>query len=294
MQNPSNKVTRTKATRMKANGAFTLIELLVVMGIIALLLAILLPALGKARATAKRVKDSTQVQQIHKGFLTLARDFNGVFPTPGLIDRVGNIPGKGAEDLLVNTHANMYSAAIMQHAFDTNVLVCPAEVSTAVLAFANFNFDKYNVTAANDLYWDDAFKSDLNAISNVSYGTLHLDGTRKSKEWKDTYNSKFAVLANRGVKDGSLVPTDYNNSKTLAIHGGDKQWEGNVCFNDNHVAYENKFQPDGITQFGTTNPLIDDNIFKNDPEAVTADSWLTMISSVSGSGTTFDYARTWD
>ena len=141
MQNPSNKVTRTKATRMKANGAFTLIELLVVMGIIALLLAILLPALGKARATAKRVKDSTQVQQIHKGFLTLARDFNGVFPTPGLIDRVGNIPGKGAEDLLVNTHANMYSAAIMQHAFDTNVLVCPAEVSTAVLAFANFNFD---------------------------------------------------------------------------------------------------------------------------------------------------------
>jgi len=273
---------------------FTLIELLVVMGIIALLLAILLPALGRARATAKRVKDSTQVQQTHKGFLTLARDFNGVFPTPGLADRVGNIPGKGVEDVLMNDHGKMYSFCIMQHAFDTNVLVSPAEVSTSVLAMANYNFDAYNVTAANDQYWDPNFKSDLTTLSNVSYGTLHLAGTRKAKEWKDTYNSRFAVLGNRGVKDGSLNAADYNNSRTLLIHGGDKQWEGNVCFNDNHVVFENKFQPDGITQFGTTNPQIDDNIFKDDPEAVTSDTWLTMVSTVTGGGTNFTFTVTWD
>ena len=285
---------KTLSNKTRTSKGFTLIELLVVMGIIALLLAILLPALGRARATAKRVKDSTQVQQTHKGFLTLARDFGGTFPTPGLIDRVGNIPGKGAEDLLMNDHGKMYSACIMQHAFDTSVLVSPAEVSTSVLAMANYNFDKYNVTAANDLYWDDLFKSDLTSLSNVSYGTLHLMGTRKAKEWKDTYNSRFVVLGNRGVKNGSLVSTDYNVSKTLAIHGGDKQWEGNVCFNDNHVAYENKFQPDGITQYGTTNPQIDDNIFKDDTEAVTADSWLTMISTVTGGGANFTYTITWD
>ena len=65
----------------RSKRGFTLIELLVVMGIIALLLAILLPALGRARATAKRVKDSTQIQQVHKGFITLSLDFNGVYPT---------------------------------------------------------------------------------------------------------------------------------------------------------------------------------------------------------------------
>ena len=284
---------KISSNKTRSRKGFTLIELLVVMGIIALLLAILLPALGKARATAKRVKDSTQIQQTHKGFLTLARDFNGIFPTPGLIDRVGNNPGRGAEDLLMNDHGKMYSACIMQHAFDTSVLISPAEVSTNVIAYANYNFDAYNVTAADDLYWDPNFKSDLSAICNVSYGTLHLAGTRKSKEWKDTYNSRFVALGNRGVQNGSLGP-EYNNSKTLQIHGGDKQWEGNVCFNDNHVAFENKFQPDGISQFGNTNPLIDDNVFRDDPEAATSDTWLTVIRQVTGSATNATPQIVWD
>jgi len=193
----------------------------------------------------------------------------------------------------MNDHGKMYSACIMQHAFDTSVLISPAEVSTNVLAYANYNFDAYNVTAADDLYWDPNFRSDLSAICNVSYGTLHLAGTRKAKEWQDTYNSRFVVLGNRGVQNGSLGP-EYNNSKTLQIHGGDRQWEGNVCFNDNHVAFENKFQPDGISQFGNTNPLIDDNVFRDDPEAATSDTWLTVIRQVTGSAANTTYQIVWD
>jgi len=273
---------------------FTLIELLVVMGIIALLLAILLPALNRARATARRVKDSTQIAQIHKGFLTLAREYNGVYPTPGLIDRVGNIPGKGAEDQTQNDHAKLYSACIMQNAFDTSVLICTAEVSTNVLAMANYNYEAYNVVAAEDQYWDPNFKANLGTLSNVSYGTLQLTGARKAKEWRDTYNTRYAVLGNRGVQDGSLVANIYNNSKTLQIHGGAKQWEGNVCFNDNHVTYENKFQPDGIQQITVSNALVDDNIFAQELGDTGADSFLTQCHTVTGSGSNYTFTIAWD
>jgi prepilin-type N-terminal cleavage/methylation domain-containing protein len=273
---------------------FTLIELLVVMGIIALLLAILLPALGRARATAKRVKDSTQIQQVHKGLITLSIDYRGLFPTPGLIDRIGNTPGVGAEDLSQNTHGNMYSACVMQNAFDTQSLVSPAEISTNVLAMANYNFDAYNVVdPVNDSYWDPLLKSNLALLCHTSYGTCHLAGTRKAREWRDTKNSRFAIMGNRGVANGVLTPAIYNGSRTLGIHGGAKQWEGNIAFNDNHVVFEDKFQPDGITTFtatGSTVPVVD-NIFADDVAAATADSWLTVIATATAAGAP---TITWD
>src|SRR5690349_8626833 len=72
---------------MNRKRGFTLIELLVVMAIIALLIGLLLPALAKARAQAKLLKDSSQIRGIHQSWLVFSREFEGVFPTPGLIDR---------------------------------------------------------------------------------------------------------------------------------------------------------------------------------------------------------------
>ena len=48
---------------------FTLIELLVVIGIIAILVALLMVAIGKATQSAKRVKAKVQIKQLEKAFV---------------------------------------------------------------------------------------------------------------------------------------------------------------------------------------------------------------------------------
>lgn len=60
--------------------AFTLIELLVVVGIIALLIAMLLPSINRARGQAREVKCRTQIREYGVGFQYYLADFRDTFP----------------------------------------------------------------------------------------------------------------------------------------------------------------------------------------------------------------------
>src|SRR5689334_7448499 len=69
--------------RGKKMSGFTLVELLVVIGIIAVLVAMLLPALNKARAAATTTSCQSQLRQIGFYLNIYTNDNKGWLPHPG-------------------------------------------------------------------------------------------------------------------------------------------------------------------------------------------------------------------
>jgi prepilin-type N-terminal cleavage/methylation domain-containing protein/prepilin-type processing-associated H-X9-DG protein len=77
--------------RTSRGSGFTLVELLVVMGIIAVLLAILIPAVRKARESARLVTCSSNMRQIGQALIMYTADnLQTIMPGSGYTDSSGN------------------------------------------------------------------------------------------------------------------------------------------------------------------------------------------------------------
>jgi prepilin-type N-terminal cleavage/methylation domain-containing protein len=112
-----NRPTRPTDRRAQAAHAFTLIELLVVIAIIAILAGMLLPALAKAKETARRISCVNNLKQLGMSAMMFADDNDGRFPKR---QRGPGDPGTDDE--------YKWPVQLEDYFKDYRLLLCPSDV----------------------------------------------------------------------------------------------------------------------------------------------------------------------
>jgi len=219
--------------------SFTLIELLVVISIIALLIGILLPALGAARQTAQRMKNSANVRSIVQAMRVFASGNKDIMPgrcsgcsSDGTVP--GNTPKYGTDltnDATQNGHSVLgrFSIMIKGAYIEPEILISPVDERLPLPS-------------------DEDFK-----VRHISYSLLHInaDGAGQGKARRDAWSGngslgpKAPIMGDR--RGGKLsLPAKHFSPWT---DDKAKGWTGSIGFGDAHAEWFG----DVVNEGGTPN-----------------------------------------
>jgi prepilin-type processing-associated H-X9-DG protein len=147
--------------RRAGKGAFTLVELLVVISSIALLLALLMPALAAARSQARGLACRSNVRQLLLANIGYATEHDGFYVPAArdLWDNAGRHRWHGVRNTLAEPF-NASKGPLAGYLADGQVKECPARVGFVRSADWNTSFEQgcggygYNMAYLGSRLWD--------------------------------------------------------------------------------------------------------------------------------------------